>query len=535
VAAHGIRPGLRSAGLAAPWRAWLGLLVILTAYFAVRWPFRHAPLIRDEGEYAHLGQQILQGAVPYLEIYNQKTPLVFYLVAGVQRIGGESLEALRLATTAYGMVTAVIVFLIGRRLFGASAGLWAALAFCVMSFDQCGVLHSASTEFFMLLWLAVAVHLWFLGRERGRLWPAALAGAAAGLAYQTKQVGVAVLLYLWADALWPALWANPERPRVARRALHEAAWAALGFSMVLAATLAYFAAEGALGAYVEATWTNNWEYVGQRHRSMARIVGVLRALPSQVARWDLGLWLVGSVGLGALACTRPSRSSSGLWLLLAATFATGLLAGATYVQYFVPMIVPLSLGTGVACAWLVHRCATSPLPWRAVFLAALIAPWIAPAHHVRALLRDPAAALEAQVARLPPTGVSREVARYLAERTEPDEPILVVGSEPQIYFYARRPAASEMAHTYPLTGPYLFSAAKRTAFYERLRQHGPRYVVVVRLPSSLSEWRPAAIRFLDDVMRILQHDYIVEERFPRDAHPRLGRYVLVLRRKPLDL
>jgi len=54
------------------WVELLLLVLILAVSFAVRWPFRHILLIRDEGEYAYTGQQILRGAIPYLDIYTRK-------------------------------------------------------------------------------------------------------------------------------------------------------------------------------------------------------------------------------------------------------------------------------------------------------------------------------------------------------------------------------------------------------------------------------------------------------------------------------
>src|SRR5262245_15325871 len=81
------------------WQEAIIVGLILASSFAIRWPFRHVPLIRDEGEYAYLGQQILHGAIPYRDVYNQKTPFAFYFFAAIQVAFGSSLEALRVATT----------------------------------------------------------------------------------------------------------------------------------------------------------------------------------------------------------------------------------------------------------------------------------------------------------------------------------------------------------------------------------------------------------------------------------------------------
>jgi hypothetical protein len=112
------------------WAEGLPLVAILGAALAARWPFRHVVLIRDEGEYAYLGQQILRGAIPYQDAYNQKTPFVFYFMAAIQAVAGPGLPALRLATVGYGWITTVLLCLMTRRLLGPGAATGAALCGC---------------------------------------------------------------------------------------------------------------------------------------------------------------------------------------------------------------------------------------------------------------------------------------------------------------------------------------------------------------------------------------------------------------------
>ena len=248
----------------------ISLLVLLLAVsFTVRWPFRSVSLIRDEGEYVHLGQEILRGRLPYVDVYNQKTPVTFYLMAGVQKLAGTNLAAVRVFTAFYGLLATFVLYLLARRLFGYSAALWAALAFCVMTFDQCGTDHPSSTEFFMLLWILLALYLWYLGLDGRRKWILLLAGVAAGLAYQTKQTGMMVLAFFLAERLldWLRQWRTA--PRAIWPNLRDWALAAAGFALVLLVILGYFASQGAGQAYVECTWTNNWQYVNQRQRFFA--------------------------------------------------------------------------------------------------------------------------------------------------------------------------------------------------------------------------------------------------------------------------
>ncbi len=504
-----------------------GLALLLAGNFAARWPFRGASLVQDEGEYAHLGQAILRGAVPYADVYNQKPPFVFYWMAAIQAWLGESLEALRITTTLYGSLTILLVFLTARMVFGGGAGLWAALAFSVMSFDQCGVYHSASTEYVMLLWLAAGVFAWYRARDRGGVGWWLLAGACAGMAVQTKQTGVLVLAFFVAERLFGRVGARggDVGPRAAPRDLTAMV---VGFLVVGAAWVGFLATRGALSAYLECVWTNNFQYVGARHAGPTGAFELMTVVVRDVVRWDVGLWVVGAVGLIASGLVRgPGR---GLWMLLVVTLGMGLVASRTYVHYWEPMILPLSLGVGAAGASGVARWRSGGRIARGALVAISLAAWQGPLRRSVEVLSDPAGTLAAIERALPSQALGRRAARYVASRTSDEEPILVIGSEPQIYFHAGRPASSRMVIAYPMTGPYTFAERLRGELLEHLRDRGPRYVLLSSFPSSLSEFPEGSLELLREIAPILRDRYDVERVF----EPEGARDEEVVARIPLN-
>jgi 4-amino-4-deoxy-L-arabinose transferase-like glycosyltransferase len=493
------------------WAEVLFLLLLLASAFAARWPFRQAVLIRDEGEYAYVGQQILHGAVPYRDVYNQKTPFVFYLLAAIQQLGGPSLEVLRLTTAIYGAITTLVVYRLARRLLGPLAAVGAALAFSVMTFDQCGIIHSASTEFFMLLWIALAVDLWYRGRSSARPGPFVLAGVAAGLAYQTKQTGLAVLVFFILERCW-ARWRHPGADRW-RFATRDVAFTGLGFAGVLGVVVAFFAAQGALGPYVECTWTNNWQYVGQRFEDPYSVAVLAGAVLTTVSRWDVHLWLWGTAGLIVLARQLPAAAGGTLWLLLLLLVVAALGTGAPFVHYYEPLIVPLALGNGVVADWLGRRLIRpgQQLGIRAALVAGLALPYAWPALHWVNLMQMPAVEREQLNRAFPPFGLAPRVAQYVAERTTPDECFLVIGSEPELYYYAERCACTRLVFTFPLTGPYTYAPRLQQELQRDWQEHHPRYVILVN--TALSERDYPVQRFLAPLLAILEADYVQETKF----------------------
>jgi hypothetical protein len=93
-----------------------------------------------------------------------------------------------------------------------------------------------------------------------------------------------------------------------------------------------------------------------------------------------------------------------------------------------------------------------------------------------------------QVARrlytLNPFPESAPVADYLREHTAPDERIAVIGSEPQIYFHARRRSATGYIYMYALTEPLPLAQKMRDDFIREVETAKPRYLVFVDITGS---------------------------------------------------
>lgn len=79
---------------------------------------------------------------------------------------------------------------------------------------------------------------------------------------------------------------------------------------------------------------------------------------------------------------------------------------------------------------------------------------------------------------------SVEIARYIRERTSREDRIAVVGSEPQIYFYADRQAATGYIYTYALMEPHPYAASMQRQMIGEIETANPRFVVFVKVWTS---------------------------------------------------
>jgi hypothetical protein len=92
---------------------------------------------------------------------------------------------------------------------------------------------------------------------------------------------------------------------------------------------------------------------------------------------------------------------------------------------------------------------------------------------------------------------SVEIARYIREHTAPDARIAVIGSEPQIYFYAHRHSASGFIYMYDLVQLHRYAGQFQREMIREIEAAKPEYWVQVIVSSSWLNW-PGADNTLHD-------------------------------------
>ena len=114
------------------------------------------PLERDEGEYAYAGQLILQGIPPYELAYNMKLPGTYFAYAAGMAVFGQTVAGVHRTLLAANALTIIFVFLLGRKLFGVTAGLVACASYGVMSVSPAVLGLAAHATHFVVLFAVPA-------------------------------------------------------------------------------------------------------------------------------------------------------------------------------------------------------------------------------------------------------------------------------------------------------------------------------------------------------------------------------------------
>lgn len=195
-----------------------------------------------------------------------------------------------------------------------------------------------------------------------------------------------------------------------------------------------------------------------------------------------------ALGLSAIAWDERARARRAVIGLLCACSFLATCTGLHFRnQYFVLMLPALSLLAGIGVDGVTR--ALSPVRAPMLRYGATIVLASVPLLHLvyleRAILFE---GTPQQIARAlygrNPFPESVEIARYIRERTSREDRIAVVGSEPQIYFYADRQAATGYIYTYALMEPHPYAAAMQRQMIDEIEAANPRFVVYVKVWTS---------------------------------------------------
>jgi general stress protein CsbA len=461
-----------------PWSAWIVVALIVVAVASMRVRLLELPLDRDEGEYAYFGQLLLQGLPPYASAYNFKMPGIYAVYAVILAVLGQTPASIHVGLLIANALAIVLMFLVGRRLIGTLGGVAAAATYAALSLSPRLFSPSAYAEHFVVVPVLLGVVLLTTARARERLVTVYGAGALFGLAFLVKQSGGAF-------ALFGLLWVLADVQDARRRVTAGAVFVAGTLTPYVALCLAMLAA-GVFSSFW--FWTVRYAYHYGTAEPLARGVGNLWSASSTILATSYLAAVLAALGGSAVvwdAGTRSRFTPIGL-LLLCGLIATS--AGLYFRnQYFILLLPAVALLAGVAVEAVTRRLAAGASPVRraALAVAVVAVPLLHLVYLERAILLS---ATPRQVGRalygMNPFPEAIEIARYVKEHAAAGDRIAVVGSEPEIYFYAQRRGATGYIYTYALMEPQPYASRMQAEMIREIEAGDPRFVVFVRVWSS---------------------------------------------------
>lgn len=247
-------PRIVPAGTRMPGAADAGAAIALGAVATLAAALAFVPIGagNDQALFVYYAQRLLAGALPYLELWDNKNPGIFGFYAGAVGVFGPGWEGVRLACAVWLGLGAAMLALLGRTAAPGTRAAWIAVALAIgLTLLRADYKRIGQVE--ALAPVPLAALLWLCAIEPARDGARRLRWIAAGVA-----VGVVAALKLVLAPVAAAVMAVALAWRLGRRefGLGDAAAAIglslVGFVAVWAPILAYVAASG---GFAEFRWT----------------------------------------------------------------------------------------------------------------------------------------------------------------------------------------------------------------------------------------------------------------------------------------
>jgi hypothetical protein len=468
-----------------PARAWIGVAIAVAVSAILRLRLLDLPLERDEGEYAYIAQLLLQGIPPYAEAYDLKMPGVFGVYALFISIFGHSQAAIHLGLAIVNAATVALVFCLGRRLLDVTAGWVAAVSYATLSLAPSLLGLSANTEHFVVLPMLAGLLVILRASETRRYANFAISGGLLGIAFLMKQHAAFFALFAAAHFLWREFQCDDgSRRRIGR---NTATYLATFFGALLLPWLAvavWMFAAGSFSSFWFWTITYPLQYAVEPSAQQA-FANLGHYLP-RVLNPTWPYWALAAGGLLALWKLRQASEQRVFLLGWLAASAITLLPGLHFrPHYFLLMLPIISILGGIATSAAVARWARSPQAGRIIQIALMALPLLHLGYAERAtLFESDLLSVSREIYGLNPFPESLEIARYIEQRSDDSDSILVFGSEPQIYFYSGRRSASSYIFTYELVRAHDYAATMQAEMIQQIETQQPKFVVYVNLNAS---------------------------------------------------
>ncbi len=456
----------------------LVLLALLAFLVVVLLPFSpsYFPVpTRDAGLFLYAGKIIRQGGLPYLDIWDQKPPLIFYINAIGLILGGGSAEGVYWLKVALLLVGAAIGFQAMRRSFGVIPALFGTLVW--MSYRPLLTKEGNIAEEYALPLQLAALSLVVSARRDHAEWKAwVIAGGLGGFAFLLKPTLIGPMLAAMVVLVFPSLRAHAFRK--ASRAL-LVFMGAMATPIVASVFIAYV--QGYLPQYWSAVVLYAVSYASVDQSSYAEIWTRMLSLFHPALLVAVGLGFIASA-FRILLVRRGAAPSPALlgWALVALPLDAILISlpHRSFMYYYLALLPTFS----VLLAGLLHlvqegwgRLVRPPASAVLAAGGAVIAVLIGTLTVGRIAYRDAVRTGMALAAPRPDT--LEPVMSYLDRNAAPGDTLLIWGAEAGVNFVSGHDAPTRYAHQYFLFMPGYVTADMISEFSQEVAENPPPVII----------------------------------------------------------
>ncbi|MDD5010702.1 MAG: glycosyltransferase family 39 protein, partial [Phycisphaerae bacterium] len=377
----------------------------------------------------------------------------------------------------------VLLFFLTKKLFGPLAGTAAAVFFALMSISK-SIEATANAENFVVLPAIAGIILLIKFAESKKYISLITGGIWLGIGFMAKQHGAAFIIFGFLFLVWQEI---KHRPFNWKRLIFVNL--IYGFCAVLPflVTCLILWRCGVFAKF----WFWTFEYA--RHYisinpfeiAFGRLKGALTDIVPAVRF----IWLSALFGLLSIIWNKEIRKQ---WLFLVCFLICSFLSVCPgfyfrhhYFVLFLPAICVFAAVGVIAVRELLGKIIKSRGIAEFIAVLIILTIWLHGFYSQRNYLleSDPVKISRADFG-INPFPESLKIAEYIKANSNPDDKILILGSEPQIFFYSQRRSATPYIYIYPLMEPHPYAHQMQQEMIDRIKAENPRFLIIVKFSYS---------------------------------------------------
>jgi hypothetical protein len=481
------------------------LFVVLAIAFVIMMRVRllDLPLERDEGEYAYMGQLILDGIPPYSQAYNMKLPGIYFLYALVMFVFGQTGTGIHLGLLFFNVASIVLMYFIGKSLVNEWVGTSASAAFAMLSLSSRVQSFWANAEHFVLPFALAGFLALLYYKKKERLSLLILSGALFGIGAVVKQhgglLGLSGFLFLVAII-------SHQHERNVRSAIRNLAWFVIAGVMPLVLCLLYVYCSGVFNRFWFWAFTYARAYTSLVSFSEAPSIFFTNFFPLYKA--TAPIWILAGLGCAAVLLSGPLKTHRWFCLSFLAGGIAAICPGYFFRPHYFVLILPsvaLLFGLGIEfLAQTFERMNGKVLRRAFPVVTALIALLSPIASHADVFFQYSLFSVTKATYGGYPFPEAKSVSRFLEEWSSPEDKIAIIGNEPEMFFYSKRRSATGYLYNYSVIEAQPYARYMMKEMIGEIESAAARFLVTMQVDppwydesESVSELRQWQRRYSD--------------------------------------
>jgi len=477
-------------------------VVILGLTCFVRFRFLGVPLERDEGEYAYMAWQLLlNGALPYTETISLKLPGIHFVYVIILAIFGETPSSIHLALLFTNIATSFLIFLLGKRFYDGSVGIFGGASFLVMTLTPSAHGFWANSEHFVIFFAMGSFLSMIVALDNEDKRYLFLSGVLLGISILIKQHAI----FFWMFGFFYFMYCKKQTEDFAGIFSKALIFVTGSLIPVILVFFIYYAA----GNFDEIWfWTVKYAFEYVSYIPPKDAVSQFLRNFAPILNNNLWILFLSLLGVVSVCWDKTIRSKYAFFFGLLVFSFIAITPGFYFRKHYFILLVPsLSMFAGIGASSFLKLSPTRHGLKFSFLLCALFIILVTPLFTQKNILfKMSSFEIMRHTYGLNPFSESIKLSAYIKKNTNIEDAIAILGSEPQVYYLSQRKSATRFIYMYPLTDGNKYGRVLQAEMIKELENSQPKYILLVNIYTSWL-WDKKSSRLL----KVWAQDYLEKE------------------------